>query len=171
MRRVWGVILLSKIDIIEIFLTIRGGHVLVNYLSIPRISRVAKLCLCRLFRHSTLGKFNLRGLFRNWQQGSGMVELTIQSLGRPAELLLVEDNYGDVLLTREAFRSAKVSNNHQRSPAMARRPCACCAVRAPYGEQTRPDLILLDLNLPRLDGRRSAARDQSPTPRLAARSR
>ena len=40
-----------------------------------------------------------------------MAELTLDSLGRPAELLLVEDNYGDVLLTREACFNAKMPNN------------------------------------------------------------
>ena len=83
---------------------------------------------------------------------SMMADLTIASAGRPAELLLVEDNYGDVLLTREAFRSARISNNlavagdGEQALAMLRREGA-------FGSQPRPDLILLDLNLPRLDGR------------------
>jgi len=81
-----------------------------------------------------------------------MSELTIESDGRPAELLLIEDNYGDVLLTREAFRSARVRNNlavasdGEQALAMLRR-------QGPFAGQPRPDLILLDLNLPRLDGR------------------
>ncbi len=81
-----------------------------------------------------------------------MADLTIESAGRPAELLLVEDNYGDVVLTREAFRSGRISNNlavagdGELALAMLRR-------EAPFSGQPRPDLILLDLNLPRLDGR------------------
>ena len=81
-----------------------------------------------------------------------MPDLTVVATGRPAELLLVEDNYGDVLLTREAFRSARVSNNlavagdGEQALAMLRREDV-------YFNQPRPDLILLDLNLPRLDGR------------------
>jgi CheY-like chemotaxis protein len=81
-----------------------------------------------------------------------MGELTIEAEGRPAELLLVEDNYGDVLLTREAFRGAKISNNltvasdGEQAMAMLRQQGA-------YFDQPRPDLILLDLNLPRMDGR------------------
>ena len=81
-----------------------------------------------------------------------MADLTIESAGRPAELLLVEDNYGDVVLTREAFRSGRISNNlavagdGELALAMLRR-------EAPFSDQPRPDLILLDLNLPRLDGR------------------
>src|ERR1700722_5887794 len=81
-----------------------------------------------------------------------MPELTIEARGRPAELLLIEDNYGDVLLTREAFRSAKISNNlavagdGEVALSMLRR-------EGPHADQPRPDLILLDLNLPRMDGR------------------
>jgi len=81
-----------------------------------------------------------------------MNDLTIESAGRPAELLLVEDNYGDVLLTREAFRSARIRNNlavagdGEQALAMLRQ-------EGQFSGQRRPDLILLDLNLPRLDGR------------------
>ena len=81
-----------------------------------------------------------------------MLDRTISTVGRTAELLLVEDNYGDVLLTREAFRSAKVANNlsvagdGEEALRMLRR-------EGDYADHPRPDLILLDLNLPRMDGR------------------
>jgi len=81
-----------------------------------------------------------------------MPEQTIQSRGRPAELLLVEDNRGDVLLVREAFQSAKIRNNlsvasdGEQALSMLRR-------QGPYDTHPSPDLILLDLNLPRMDGR------------------
>jgi CheY-like chemotaxis protein len=81
-----------------------------------------------------------------------MTDFTVEAAGRPAELLLVEDNYGDVLLTREAFCSARLSNNlavasdGEEALAMLRR-------EGGFADQPRPDLILLDLNLPRLDGR------------------
>ena len=81
-----------------------------------------------------------------------VAELTLDSQGRSAELLLVEDNYGDVLLTREACQNAKMPNNltvagdGEEALAMLRR-------EGRYAGHPRPDLILLDLNLPRMDGR------------------
>jgi CheY-like chemotaxis protein len=70
---------------------------------------------------------------------------------RPVEILLVEDNFGDVLLTQEAFRKAKLANHvtvaedGEQAMAMLRREGDFC-------KQPRPDLILLDLNLPRKTG-------------------
>jgi len=81
-----------------------------------------------------------------------MNDLTIEAMRRPAELLLVEDNQGDVLLTREAFRDAKIANNLSVScdgeDAMKR-----LRREGDYSAHPMPDLILLDLNLPRMDGR------------------
>lgn len=71
--------------------------------------------------------------------------------GRPLEIFLIEDNPGDVLLTREALRGAKVLNrltvasNGEEALAMLRREGA-------HAGAVRPDLVLLDLNLPRLSG-------------------
>jgi chemotaxis family two-component system response regulator Rcp1 len=70
----------------------------------------------------------------------------------PKEVLLVEDSPGDVRLTKEAFRDANSSvhlhvvSDGVEAMAFLRREGA--QVRAP-----RPDLILLDLNLPKMDGR------------------
>ncbi len=78
--------------------------------------------------------------------------MLLPALGRPAEILLVEDNPGDVELTREGLSAAKVSNNLSvvmdgvEALAYLRR-------EGQYHAATRPDLILLDLNLPRKDGR------------------
>lgn len=71
---------------------------------------------------------------------------------RPIEILLVEDNPGDVRLTREALAEAKVSNNL----AVASDGVEALAYlrrEAPFEQASRPDLVLLDLNLPRKDGR------------------
>ena len=72
--------------------------------------------------------------------------------GRPIEVLLVEDNPGDVRLTAEAMRDAKV---HNRLTVVDDGVKAMAFLRheAPYTSSPRPDLILLDLNLPRKDGR------------------
>lgn len=81
-----------------------------------------------------------------------MSDLTILGQGRPAELLMVEDNYGDVLLARKAFLSAKIANNlsiagdGEQALGMLRRVGV-------HADHVRPDLILLDLNLPRMDGK------------------
>ena len=71
---------------------------------------------------------------------------------RPIEILLVEDDPGDTLITQEALEHSKVANvlhcvvNGEDALAFLRRQQA-------YGDAPRPDLILLDLNLPRRDGR------------------
>ncbi len=70
----------------------------------------------------------------------------------PIEILLVEDSPGDVRLTKEALREGKVHNNlnvvvdGEQAMAYLRR-------QGQYQNAVRPDLILLDLNLPRKDGR------------------
>jgi chemotaxis family two-component system response regulator Rcp1 len=81
-------------------------------------------------------------------------------IGRPIEILLVEDNAGDVRLTREALRDAHVRNNL----AVARDGAEALAMlrKEPlYGEAPRPDLVLLDLNLPKLNGRQVLAEMKS----------
>lgn len=70
----------------------------------------------------------------------------------PIEILLVEDNPGDVRLTREALKDAKVANTlHVVEDGVS----ALDFLRRhpPFSDVPRPDLILLDLNLPRKNGR------------------
>jgi CheY-like chemotaxis protein len=70
----------------------------------------------------------------------------------PIEVLLVEDDPGDVLMTREAFEEHKIGN---RLNVVSDGVEALAYLRreGPYADAVRPDLILLDLNLPRRDGR------------------
>jgi chemotaxis family two-component system response regulator Rcp1 len=72
--------------------------------------------------------------------------------GRPIEILLIEDNPGDVDLTREMIGNGKVKSviSHVDDGEEA---IAYLQQRGPYREAVRPDLILLDLNLPKKDGR------------------
>ncbi|MCU1456295.1 MAG: putative response regulator receiver domain protein [Actinomycetia bacterium] len=75
----------------------------------------------------------------------------------PVDILLVEDDPGDVLITQEALADSKflnrlsvVDNGEEALKYLRREP--------PYEEAIRPGLILLDLNLPRIDGREVLAR-------------
>ncbi|HEX5840494.1 MAG TPA: response regulator [Anaerolineales bacterium] len=70
---------------------------------------------------------------------------------RPIEILLVEDNPGDVRLTREALHDAKVRNNMMVATDGVE-ALAYLRQEGQYAGTTRPDLILLDLNLPRING-------------------
>ncbi|MEO8629668.1 MAG: response regulator [Betaproteobacteria bacterium] len=72
--------------------------------------------------------------------------------GRPIELLLVEDNPGDVLLTKEAFRDTN-TYVHMHVVSDGVEAMAFLRKEGRYVQVPRPDIILLDLNLPRMDGR------------------
>jgi CheY-like chemotaxis protein len=71
---------------------------------------------------------------------------------RDIEILLVEDNPGDVRLTREALAEGKVLI-HMNVAEDGVFALAYLRQEEPYASATRPDIILLDLNLPRMDGR------------------
>ncbi|MCX7824321.1 MAG: response regulator [Verrucomicrobiae bacterium] len=77
-------------------------------------------------------------------------------MGRPIEILLAEDNPGDVRLTQEALRDAKVRNNLTTVPDGVE-TIAYLRREGRYANAPRPDLILLDLNMPRKDGRQVLA--------------
>ncbi|WP_411080180.1 response regulator [Streptomyces sp. cmx-18-6] len=76
----------------------------------------------------------------------------MNSAAQPIEVLLVEDDPGDELMTREAFEDNKIRNtlhvvrDGQEALDFLYR-------RGEYGDAPRPDLVLLDLNLPKYDGR------------------
>ena len=71
---------------------------------------------------------------------------------RQVEILLVEDDPGDVVMTREAFQDYKIRNQlhvvNDGAEAMA-----FLRQEGEFAGRPRPDLVLLDLNLPRMDGR------------------
>ena len=75
-----------------------------------------------------------------------------ESATAPIDVLLVEDDPGDVLMTREAFEENKVAN---RLAVVSDGVAAMAYLRreGEYADVPRPDLVLLDLNLPRMDGR------------------
>jgi two-component system, chemotaxis family, response regulator Rcp1 len=77
---------------------------------------------------------------------------TIVGDGMPIEVLLVEDSPGDVRLTQEAFRDANRSIHlHVASDGVE--AMAFLRHQGAHVHDPRPDIILLDLNLPKMDGR------------------
>ena len=84
----------------------------------------------------------------------------VSSKRKQVNILLVEDNLGDIRLTQEAFKEGKVRNNlitvRDGVGAMA-----YLRQEGAYTNAVRPDLILLDLNLPKKDGREVLAEIKS----------
>ncbi len=78
--------------------------------------------------------------------------MSIGPIGTPIEILLVEDNPGDVRLTQEALKDGKVRNN-MRVVKDGVEALKFLRREGKYAGMPRPDLILLDLNLPKKDGR------------------
>jgi chemotaxis family two-component system response regulator Rcp1 len=78
--------------------------------------------------------------------------MTVLRTLRPIEILMVEDNPGDVRLTQEALKGGKIWNEIS---VVSDGVAALDYLRRahPYEDAARPDLVLLDLNLPRKDGR------------------
>ena len=73
-------------------------------------------------------------------------------IGSVIQVLLVEDDPGDVLMTREAFEDNKVANRlHVVSDGAA--ALEFLRKEGEHADAPTPDLVLLDLNLPRMDGR------------------
>jgi chemotaxis family two-component system response regulator Rcp1 len=76
---------------------------------------------------------------------------SIETNASPVQVLLVEDSPGDIRLTREAFRDAKMHVNlHIASDG--EKAMAFLNREGEHEQAPRPDIILLDLNLPKKDG-------------------
>ena len=70
---------------------------------------------------------------------------------KPVEILLAEDNPGDVMLTKKALEQGKVANNlHVVTDGVE--ALEYLRQEGEYADEPRPDLVLLDLNMPRKDG-------------------
>lgn len=88
------------------------------------------------------------------------MEMNMARGATPIDILLVEDNPGDARLAREALKESKICNvlhvvrDGVEAMSFLRR-------EQPFADATRPDLILLDLNLPRMDGREVLAQVKS----------
>jgi two-component system response regulator len=78
--------------------------------------------------------------------------MSLHPEGRPIEILLVEDDPGDMLITTEALQHSKVVNN-LHTVVNGEEALAFLRRQGEYSDAVRPDLVLLDLNLPRRDGR------------------
>ena len=74
------------------------------------------------------------------------------TMHKPIEILLVEDNHIDVKFTREALKEGKVCNNLHVARD-GEEALDFLYRNGKYAEAVRPDIIFLDLNLPRIDGR------------------
>jgi two-component system, chemotaxis family, response regulator Rcp1 len=81
---------------------------------------------------------------------------SIDGKDMPLQVLLVEDSLGDVRLTQEAFRGANMSVQLHVA-ANGIEAMAFLRQEGPYAHAPRPDLTLLDLNLPKMDGRQVLA--------------
>ncbi|MDP0500654.1 MAG: response regulator [Verrucomicrobiota bacterium JB022] len=78
--------------------------------------------------------------------------MSLEAQIRPINILLVDDSETDVLLTREALADAKI-RNHMDVVHDGEEALKFLRQQDPYKNKTRPDLVLLDLNMPKKDGR------------------
>jgi CheY-like chemotaxis protein len=81
-----------------------------------------------------------------------MEVLKMRILGKPVEILLVEDNEGDVGLIEEVFEEAKIRNNLHVAED-GEEAILYLHGKGKFSGSPRPDIIILDLNLPNKDGR------------------
>ena len=78
--------------------------------------------------------------------------LKVRIIGKPVEILIVEDNKGDVGLIEEVFEEAKIKNNLHVAED-GEEAILYLRGEGKFSGSPRPDIVLLDLNLPKKDGR------------------
>ena len=78
--------------------------------------------------------------------------MNMEEIAKEIEILLVEDSPGDIRLTMEAMKDGKI-HNHLSVVNDGEEALAYLRRQGQYAKVPRPDLILLDLNLPKKDGR------------------
>ena len=81
-----------------------------------------------------------------------MTIAVVKNKGRLAEILLVEDNRGDVVLLERAFRKSQILTNIKSVPN-AEQALSLLRKEGAYEAAATPDIIILDLNLPQMNGK------------------
>jgi chemotaxis family two-component system response regulator Rcp1 len=76
----------------------------------------------------------------------------MQPISRPIEILVVEDNPGDVRLIRDALNASRFRMN-VRVASNGEEALECMRGQGKYASNPKPDFVLLDLNMPKKDGR------------------
>jgi chemotaxis family two-component system response regulator Rcp1 len=106
----------------------------------------------RVLRDSGMGMTATEELTPAPQPRPVDIPMTANGMDGAVEILLVEDNPADARLTREVFEGGRLTT-HLNVVADGEEALAFLRREGPYAESPRPKLVLLDLNLPRKDGR------------------
>jgi two-component system, chemotaxis family, response regulator Rcp1 len=106
----------------------------------------------RVLRESGMGMTATEELTPSSQPRPSEVPMTANGMDGSVEILLVEDNPADARLTREVFESGRLTT-HLNVVADGEEALAFLRREGPFADSPRPKLVLLDLNLPRKDGR------------------
>jgi two-component system, chemotaxis family, response regulator Rcp1 len=106
----------------------------------------------RVLRETGIGLHNGAQAVAEAQPQSDHAPISANGMDGAVEILLVEDNPADARLTREVFEGGRLST-HLNVVSDGEEAMAFLRREGPYVECPRPKLVLLDLNLPRKDGR------------------